>query len=34
MSPEQMTYGEINKKTDIYSFAMTVYEVCPRDLSL
>lgn len=28
MSPEQMTYGKLDEKTDIYSFAMTVYEVC------
>ena len=27
MSPEQMTTGVTNKKTDIYSFGMTMYEV-------
>lgn len=32
MSPEQMSQGITNKPTDIYSFAMTMYEVCPVGL--
>lgn len=27
MAPEQLKYGQPNKKTDVYSFAMTMYEV-------
>jgi hypothetical protein len=28
MSPEQMSRGIVNKQADMYSFGMTIYEVC------
>ena len=28
MAPEQMLHGTINRQTDVYSFGMTMYEVC------
>ena len=28
MSPEQMLYGTTDEDSDVYSFGMTIYEVC------
>jgi len=32
MSPEQMEGGGVSRQTDIYAFAMTIYEVCDATL--
>lgn len=32
MAPEQIGRGITNESTDVYSFAMTMYEVCPTPL--
>jgi serine/threonine protein kinase len=32
MSPEQMVYGTTDEASDVYSFGMTIYEVCNNSL--
>jgi serine/threonine protein kinase len=33
MSPEQMSVGKISKASDVYSFGITIYEVCRQSSS-